>query len=520
MKVLRSLVLIGLATHLGAQESDPAALAGLDARANIQSATVVLRTLRTTSKAGAAVNAEVDKLLDEGAGFLAAGNTGEVRRRIYHAYSLLGGKSWTPTDEYAAALLLRTDTEIADPARRLVARLDQIYPAAYQPKTALRLRVTVHEPVPARSGPRPGKLLLDAGIMDGVSRDLIDEPFAFDADISGCGEGPRVLAVELLDGTTSIRKLWIPINLVSGMDAKRAEIERRLQGVAGHESAKATVLAPFDLARTINLGRREITRIDFAEEMRQSDELLTALLAGRDPLWQSVGNHKRHYDFTEAGEIMPYRVYVPKIYKPGARLPLVIALHGLGGTEDTFLGRDGALIATLAEKYGFIVAAPLGYRVNGQYGSTIARFTDAVRKRSTEFSEKDVMNVLRLVSEEYGTDPNRTYLMGHSMGGSGTWYLGAKYAEKWAAMAPIAGPTAAPNAYPFDRLKGMPVIACHGDADATVPVAATRAMVAGMKEHGLSPIYVEVPGASHGSVVAVVMPRIFEFFSRQSRQNP
>ena len=83
-------------------------------------------------------------------------------------------------------------------------------------------------------------------------------------------------------------------------------------------------------------------------------------------------------------------------------------------------------------------------------------------------------------------------------------HLGPTYAEKWAAMAPIAGPASDVNVYPFDRLKGMPVMVCHGDADATVPVGSSRSMVAGMKAHGLTPVYIEVPGASHGSVVAVV----------------
>jgi poly(3-hydroxybutyrate) depolymerase len=214
---------------------------------------------------------------------------------------------------------------------------------------------------------------------------------------------------------------------------------------------------------------------------------------------------------------MPYRVYVPSAYKPGARLPLVVALHGLGGTEDTFLGRSGSLMQSLAEKHGFIVAAPLGYRINGGYGSSIRRFTDAARRRTAELSEKDVLNVVKLVSEEYGTDPNRTYLTGHSMGGGGTWYLGQKYAAKWAALAPIAGPAPDLAGYPFDRLKFMPVMVCHGDADATVPVSASRSMVAAMKERGMAPVYLEVAGASHGSVVEIALPKIFDFFAEQSR---
>ena len=513
--ILRVIVLVCLATVLGAQEADRTALEWLNARVDIQSATVSLLTLRRTSKASEAVKAEVDKLLREGGGFLASGNTGETRRRIYHSLSLFGGQPWTPKEEFAAALLLRTDTRVADPARRMVAHLEQIYPAVYQPAAGWRLRVTLHEGVPSRTGPRPGKLLRDEGIVEGVSRDLIDDPGSFDADLSCCGEGLRVLAVELLDGDQSIRKLWTGVHVVAGLDTRQREIEQRLGKLSGFESAKASVLAPFDLARTINLGRREFARVDFAAEVRQAEELLRALEAGRDPLTQAVGNHKRHYYFAEAGEIMPYRVFVPSVYKPGAHLPLVVVLHGLGGTEDAFLARGGGQLQSLAEKHGFVVAAPLGCRINGGYGSGIRRFTDAARKRTAELSEKDVLKVLKLVSEEYGTDPRRTFLTGHSMGGAGTWYLGQKYADKWAAIAPIAGPAPDVASYPFDRLKGMPVMVCHGDADATVPVEASRSMVAGMKERGLTPVYVEVPGASHGSVVEVALPKILDFFGEQ-----
>jgi poly(3-hydroxybutyrate) depolymerase len=509
--VFRFVLFVCLAIVLNAQEADQA-LAWMNARVDIVSATVSLRTLRTTSKASDAVKAEVDKLVLEGAEFMARGNTGEVRRRIYHSLSLLGGQPWTPKEEFAAALLLCT-TRVADSSRRLVAHLTQVYPASYQPEKGWRLHVTLHEGVPSRVGPAPGKLLRDAGVVEGVSRDLIDEPASFDADLSGCGEGLRVLEVELLDGERSIRKLWIALHVVNGLDARSEVIEQSLQKMSGHESAKESVMAPLDLARMINLNRREFARVDFAAELHQAEDLLHSLEAGRDPLTQAVGNHRRHYYFADAGEIMPYRVYVPSVYKPGAHLPLVVALHGLGGTEDTFLGRSGGQLETLAEKHGFVIAAPLGYRINGQYGSTIRRFTDAARKRTADLSEKDVLNVLKLVSEEYGTDPQRTYLMGHSMGGGGTWYLGQKYAEKWAAIAPIAAPTADVQNYPFDRLKGMPVMVCHGDEDATVPVESSRGMVAAMKQRGMTPVYVEVPGASHGSVVEVAMPKILDFFA-------
>ena len=49
------------------------------------------------------------------------------------------------------------------------------------------------------------------------------------------------------------------------------------------------------------------------------------------------------------------------------------------------------------------------------------------------------MHVLELVRKQYKIDDNRIYLMGHSMGGIGTWKLAPKYPDIWAAIAPFSG---------------------------------------------------------------------------------
>ncbi|GAA3647132.1 prolyl oligopeptidase family serine peptidase [Flavivirga jejuensis] len=51
----------------------------------------------------------------------------------------------------------------------------------------------------------------------------------------------------------------------------------------------------------------------------------------------------------------------------------------------------------------------------------------------------DAMEVQEIAEKMYGTDPSRTYLTGHSMGGHGTWQIGATFPNKWAAISPIAG---------------------------------------------------------------------------------
>ena len=48
------------------------------------------------------------------------------------------------------------------------------------------------------------------------------------------------------------------------------------------------------------------------------------------------------------------------------------------------------------------------------------------------------MNVLAMMQKELNVDPDRIYLMGHSMGGAGALHLAVKYPDKWATVAAIA----------------------------------------------------------------------------------
>jgi predicted esterase len=95
--------------------------------------------------------------------------------------------------------------------------------------------------------------------------------------------------------------------------------------------------------------------------------------------------------------------------------------------------------------------------------------------------------------------------------------MGQKYAEKWAAIAASAAATR-PEGFPFERLKGMPMMVCHGDKDDEVPVASSRNMVKASKDHGNDPVYLEVPGGTHLTIVALVEPQVFDFFDQHLRK--
>jgi predicted esterase len=236
---------------------------------------------------------------------------------------------------------------------------------------------------------------------------------------------------------------------------------------------------------------------------------------------------QRTYHFADADKDMPYALYVSSKVTPAKAAPLIVALHGMGGNQNSLL-RGNAI--DLAEEGGYILVGPMGYNPQGWFGSPVitprrggpgGQQAPIDPPNLRELSEKDVMNVLDIVRKEFNVDPRRTYLMGHSMGGAGTLFLGSKYASNWAAIAAMAPaafamlPTATDLLTPIKST--MPVLLLQGDADNVVPPEYARRWAAAMKDLNMNYKYVEMPGEDHGTIIAKSMPEIFRYFDEHSK---
>ncbi len=313
--------------------------------------------------------------------------------------------------------------------------------------------------------------------------------------------------------------------------AMRAAVERRLARIPGHDSAKASVRWPFDVARLIKQGSRKLgsndfglredgtQTFDFAKEVRVSAGLLDALEQGKDPLFRATGDHERHYFFETANEIMPYRVYVPTAWDGRAKLRMLLVLHGNTRDHDFYFDRDGGMLARLAEAHNWLVVCPLGYRPNAGYNASASN--DPARQREGALSEQDVINVFDLVKTEYPVDRGRVYLFGHSAGGTGGWHIGTKYADRFAGLAISAAGTR-PDGFPFDKVKDKALMVIVGSKDDPGTVALARQMAKALREHGHAPQFLEIAGATHTTVVGLAEPRVLDFFDQHSkrRQRP
>jgi len=267
--------------------------------------------------------------------------------------------------------------------------------------------------------------------------------------------------------------------------------------------------------------------INAQEQISESQALAKSIASPTDSQWRAKGDLHRKYHFAAANADTPYRLYIPTTWDGKSQLPLVMFLHGAGSDENWYVDANDKQLIRLSEQHGYILVSPLGYSRMGAYGTPLrlpAVFgnpeaaakqrasVSAEQERTLELSEKDVINVLEIVLNEYPVDRASMFLTGHSMGSGGTWYLGAKYARYWAAIAPMSGPFVDETNYPWDSIRKMPIFMTEGTG-ATPSLVGSKAMLAWMKERGFRIEYMEV-NADHGGMIPLVLPSVFDFFDR------
>ena len=246
----------------------------------------------------------------------------------------------------------------------------------------------------------------------------------------------------------------------------------------------------------------------------------------------------RMHHFAETNQDIPYSLFVSSKVKKNKKAPLIVTLHGIGGTHTTMM-RPNAI--DLAEAGGYILLAPMGYNPRGWYGAPPPRGrrgappappVDSARgalppgllsdpndpPNLRELSERETLEVVDLIRKEFKVDDDRTYLMGHSMGGAGTLYLAIKYPQRWAAIAALAPAAFAVDQEGLSKIPKMPIMLVHGDMDTVVPVTVGRAWAEAMKSIPMKDYeYIEVPGGDHGTVIGSHQAEVFAFFARHSR---
>ncbi|MDP3915442.1 MAG: dienelactone hydrolase family protein [Bacteroidota bacterium] len=124
------------------------------------------------------------------------------------------------------------------------------------------------------------------------------------------------------------------------------------------------------------------------------------------------------------GSIQPVGMYVPEDYVSSKKYPLVLQLHGIG---PKFIG--GIRASWTGMKYEDWIDPSLGVI----YVQAYARQNSGYRG----IAESELLQILSEVKLDYSIDPDRIYIIGHSMGGAGTLNFALHHPDMFAACTAI-----------------------------------------------------------------------------------
>jgi phospholipase/carboxylesterase len=214
----------------------------------------------------------------------------------------------------------------------------------------------------------------------------------------------------------------------------------------------------------------------FIEPGRRQDERLLGRLAAADLRREGVG-------VLDAGDAPSGRggwaVYVPEYYQQRARWPLIVGLHGGGGSGNDFLWswlRE-------ARTRGMILACPTSAQ-------------DSWPLWEPEAEADAIAALVEWVCREWQVDSQRILLTGMSDGGTYAYLCGLQAQSPFTHVAPIAA-TFHPMLLDGVDVADRPVYIVHGVHDQVFPVDTARLAAAVLEAAGARVTYRELDDLAH-----------------------
>ncbi|MEM8883086.1 MAG: alpha/beta hydrolase-fold protein, partial [Planctomycetota bacterium] len=147
-------------------------------------------------------------------------------------------------------------------------------------------------------------------------------------------------------------------------------------------------------------------------------------LAVRDLLWKSLkknGPKGKGRDKVFLDTPYPQKMWSYVTSTRGKNKGLVVGLHGGGEGAGSAEGPRGTW-----QFKGCVGVYPQGLVLQGDNWNTVQ-------------GEKQILSMMEIVKAQYDIDPDRVYVAGFSMGGTGSWHMAGRFPDLFAGAAPCAG---------------------------------------------------------------------------------
>lgn len=507
-----------------AQPTDPATLAGRflrdPSRDDVMTVAVLARGWLAGARGTPAMTPAIGQLAMAAVGAYQQQDYPRAWRLATRLLALSRGDAWSDGFEAASSFDVRLSARLVEPGDDLSVSLVPLFTLDRPFSAGITAVLRVQQ---------GGAQVADLGTV--AVRESADQRLA--VPTARLAPGAYVVEYELHDANGAVlARAARPFEVAAGVRQRLAALGRRLEvPAASTQGASATTAretAAFHVETyqralreyvatapvkahpmTVALRSRPLAiagdGFRLESDLVLASSLLDDVAAGRDPLAARRGDLHLAYRSDVDGTLQPFRVVVPPKYDGVTTVPMIVALHGATGDENTYVDQyvsrtDSALgFKAIGEARGYLLVSPNGRGAFGQYVGD---------------SERDVLDVMDRVEALYRVDRAHVFLTGHSMGGAGTFDLGFKHAARFAAIAPVATQHTNFSKVPFDNRPDLPVLFSHGTTDQLAPIAVARTMAETAKSRLRDFTFTEYEGVDHFAIGVVTLPSIFDFFDR------
>lgn len=436
------------------------------------------RTLAAHPPKTPADSAEINKAFDGLTLLFFTGNFSEAIKRLHALTDRVEGTQ--PSDAYRAARSLKLTPEPRIVNRALHKKLTLHFTSLYRLDTPLDPAAKFSVMLTSMDGKFTSthdgtfRVLENGGIEADLELDIAKDAPAF----------PACLAI----APAFAPDAFVPAGRVSivdsSLDQQAADLLATLPYAAATKpELKSALNALRSRIALLKDAPSELISAEFLLDPVEHLQLVTAEAAavakGQDPYRYKTGAWWR--SVPTAGADLSVRFYCPDVKQLEILpLPVIITLHGMGGDENMFPDAYGhGLITRLADKHGFLVVSPRSENISG------AGVFDAL---------------MSAVNSHYLIDPERVYVIGHSMGAGGAAVLSRQQIKTVAAVACLAGGPQRAVAKPV-----APMLVYAAELD---PILRPQGLAAAAKagaERGFAIEYREAKAQGHTLMVSAVL---------------
>jgi pimeloyl-ACP methyl ester carboxylesterase len=407
---------------------------------------------------------------------------GEAARGIDDAaHALRSAEAADLPDRWAASLNVEPGARLLDStATELSARLTAFYRVCDEPPSGARVELEL------RAQDDPARVL---GRLETAVSSL---PLALRVPLERPATGDHRLCLTLRRDAATLATAEVAVSIVERLEP-RLEASR-MTVAAWPETPRTTPresvrllleqLSRLEQGATLELDVPAARRLEELEQLVAADRDGTPFLALDRP-----GDYWLALATPDGGRSVPARLLVPPDAGDGTPRPLIVALHGAGGSENLFFESYGAgRIVGLCRERGWLLLAP-----------------------RSPLGSAPVAGLVEALAAQLPVDRERVVLIGHSMGASQATATASADPARYAALVALGG---GGRVTPSAGLPALPVFVGIGTEDFALRGA--RALAEALRNANVKDLALrEYPGIEHLAIVQVALPEVFAWLDER-----